>query len=79
MKMSLSCKIKSFLFLSVLFSLQVLLNVSSSQTQKLLSGTPCLMTNHIEELKGALYGGSEEYELADVSKYLTEGITSSIP
>ena len=41
---SLSCEFKSCLFLSVLFFLKVLLNVSSSQTLKQLSGTPCLMT-----------------------------------
>ena len=45
MKMSLSCEFKSCLFLSVLFFLKVLLNVSSSQTLKRLLETPCLMTN----------------------------------
>ena len=44
-KISLSCEFKSCLFLSVLFFLKVLLNVSSSQTLKRLSGTPCFMTN----------------------------------
>ena len=43
--MSLSCEFKSCLFLSVLFFLKVLLNVSSSQTLKRLLETPCLMTN----------------------------------